>query len=139
MVRFVALALPIALLILALTPVVAETAGLAPELAPLAARGVARPMPLDLRSRGLSLLFEGFALLALYTLVEGRTGARPLDGIAAGLAAWVFRGPLLVLSVAELTRLPLAPFWQSARLSLVALPLAGAAIGLVAAWSRPAA
>ena len=53
-----------------------------------------------------------------------------------GLAAWLFRGPLLVLAVATLTRLPVAPFWQLARVSLVALPAAGLVVGAIARWRR---
>lgn len=135
--RFLILALPLAVLVLALAPVAAELAGAAPQTGPLALHGVARPIPLDLRTRALALGFEAFALIAFYLLVEGRTASRLLDGAVAGFAAWTFRGPLLVLAVAELTRLPTAPFWQLARISLVALPLAGIAIGLVARLTRP--
>ena len=136
--RFLVLALPVALLILALAPVAAELVRAGVDDAPLAARGIARPLPLDATTRTLALVFEAFALVALYLLVEGRTASRLVDGVVAGFAAWIFRGPLLVLTVSALTRLPLAPFWQTARIALVALPLAGAAIGLVARWARPA-
>jgi len=136
--RFLVLALPLALLVLALAPVVADLAGAGIDDGPLAARGIARPIPLDLTTRALALGFEAFALVALYLLIEGRTASRVVDGAVAGFAAWIFRGPLLVLTVATLTRLPLATFWQAARVSLVALPLAGVAVGLVAGWTRRA-
>ena len=70
--------------------------------------------------------------MALYLLVEGRSGSPLLDGLAAGVAAWLFRGPLLVASVALMTRRPVSPFWQAARVGLVALPAAGLAVGLLA-------
>lgn len=44
-------------------------------------------------------LFEAFGLVALYLLVEGRSGHRWLDGLMAGWVAWIFRGPLLVVTV----------------------------------------
>ena len=119
MLRFLALALPAALLVLAFAGWAAESLGGAPDHGPLAA------------------LFEATALVAFYLLVEGRTGSPVADGVVAGLAAWLFRGPLLVVAVAALTRLPTDPFWQSARIWLVALPAAGAAVGAVARWTRP--
>ena len=135
--RFLALALPAALLVLAFAGWAAEALGAAPDLAPLAARGVARSEGLPTGVAMLAALFEALALVAFYLLVEGRTGSPVADGVVAGLAAWLFRGPLLVVAVAALTRLPTAPFWQGARIWLVALPMAGAAIGAVARWTRP--
>jgi hypothetical protein len=131
MLRYLALALPTAVLVLALAAFGAETLGWAPDLEPLAALGLARTAPRPLALRALALLFEGLALVAFFLLVEGRSGSRVVDGLVAGLAAWLFRGPLLVLAVAELSRLPTAPFWELARLSLVALPVAGVAVALV--------
>jgi hypothetical protein len=130
--RFLVLALPVAALVLGAVDATAAALGLAPDTAPLAARGVARVAPLG---RGLELaaiLFEATALVAFYLLVA-RPGRSPLlDGLAAGFAAWLFRGPLLVLAVATLTRLPTEPFWQLARVGLASLPAAGLAIGAVA-------
>lgn len=134
--RFLALALPAAVLVLALTSFGAGALGLGPDLEPLAARGLARPGGLPFGLAALALAFEATALVALFLLVEGRSGWPVADGLAAGAAAWLFRGPLLVLAVAHLTRLPTEPFWQAARVELVALPAAGAAIGALAAWTR---
>ena len=55
-----------------------------------------------------------------------------LDGLAAGAAAWTFRGPLLVFAVAGLTRLPVAPFWQLAKGALVVELVAAFALALLA-------
>jgi hypothetical protein len=66
-----------------------------------------------------ALAFEAVALLALFLLVWGRTPRWWLDGLAVGASAWTFRGPLLVVAVAGLTRLPTAPFWQLARGALL--------------------
>lgn len=137
MLRFLALAIPAALLVLAAVAASATALDLGPDRAPLAARGVARAAPLPPGLQIAGMLFEAVALVALFLLVEGRSGSALLDGLAAGLAAWLFRGPLLVLAVATLTRLPTAPFWQLARVGFVALPAAGLAIGAVARWRKP--
>ncbi len=115
MARFLLLAFPLVLLIFAFGSTALALVGLAPDLAPLATWGVARPEGLPATIRWASWAFEGLSLLALYLLVRGRTERWWLDGLAAGAAAWTFRGPLLVLAVAALTRLPVAPFWQLAR------------------------
>lgn len=138
LVRFLALALPAAVLVLALAGFGASALGWGPDLEPLEARGLARPGGLPARLATLALLFEASALVALYLLIEGRTGSTVGDGVAAGAAAWLFRGPVLVLAVAELTRLPTEPFWQAARVELVALPAAGAAVGAIAAFAARA-
>ena len=58
-----------------------------------------------------------------------------LDGLTVGLVAWLFRGPLLVLGVASLTRIPVTPFWQLARGALVLDLVAGL---VLAAFARAA-
>jgi hypothetical protein len=136
LIRFLALALPAAVLVLALVSFLGAALGYGPELGPLAQRGVARPQGLPQPVAALAVVFEATALVTFYLLIAGRTGGGVVDGAIAGLAAWLFRGPLLVLTVAHLTRLPTEPFWQAARLDLVALPLAGAAIGAVARLAR---
>jgi hypothetical protein len=136
--RFLALALPAALAALVAIDAAALALGFAPDAAPLAARGVARPEPLAPALQAAIVAFEALALVALFLLVEGRSGSPLLDGLAAGVAAWLFRGPLLVAQIALFTRLPIAPFWQSARVALVALPVAGLAVGCVARLQRPA-
>lgn len=132
MVRFLALAVPVALLVLAVVEAGALALGVGPDLTPLAARAVARVEPLPPVLQAAIVAFEAVALVALYLLVEGRSGSPLVDGLVAGTAAWLFRGPLLVASVALMTRLPIAPFWQAARIDLVALPAAGLAVGALA-------
>lgn len=130
--RFLALALPAALLVLAVAGPIAAALGAGIDTEPLAARGVARPGGLEVRHQAAVLGFEATALVALFLLVEGKTRSALLDGALAGLAAWLFRGPLLVVTIAAMTRLPTEPFWQAARAELVALPVAGLAVGLCA-------
>jgi len=134
--RFLLLAVPLAVLVLALAAAGADLVGWGVDTDPLAARGVARPEGLPRGYEAAALLFEGVALVALYLLLEGRTGIWWLDGVAAGFAAWLFRGPILVLTVAALTRLPTEPFWQVARIALVAEPAAAIAIAALARSGR---
>ena len=130
--RFLFFAAPLLLLVFALAAAALELLGLAPDLTPLAARGVARPEGLPGTIRLASWAFEGIALLALFLLLWGRTPRWWLDGLAAGASAWTFRGPLLVLGVAGLTRLPVAPFWQLARNALLVDLVAALALAVLA-------
>jgi hypothetical protein len=130
--RFLALAAPVLLLVFALGTGTLALVGLAPDLAPLAALGVARPEGLSWTLRFEAWAFEGLALLTLFLLLWGRTRRWWLDGLVAGLSAWTFRGPLLVLAVAGLTRLPVAPFWQLARGALVVEVVAALALAVLA-------
>jgi hypothetical protein len=134
--RFLVLALPAALLVLAAVEAGAAALGFGPDAGPLAASGVARMEPLPPALKAATVAFEAVALVALFLLVEGRSASPLVDGFAAGLAAWLFRGPLLVATVAALTKLPTAPFWQSARVALVALPAAGLTLGWLARAGR---
>ncbi len=133
--RFLFLAAPLLLLVFALGAAALELVGLAPDLAPLAARGVARPEGLPGSLSWAAWAFEGVALLALFLLLWGRTPRWWLDGLAAGASAWTFRGPLLVLGVAGLTRLPMAPFWQLARGALVVDLVAALALAVLARFT----
>ncbi|MGE5234289.1 MAG: hypothetical protein ACM3OB_09275 [Acidobacteriota bacterium] len=77
----------------------------------LAAYGVARPgSPPEVLTLGVWVL-EALGLTALFLLIQGRGGAWWLDGLLTGWIAWIFRGPLLVLTVEALTRLPRDPWW----------------------------
>lgn len=59
-------------------------------------------------------LVEAAGLLALYLLAQGRCGAWWLDGLVAGWLGWVFRGPLLVITIVVAARLPQQPWWTLA-------------------------
>ncbi len=126
--------MPLAVLVLALAAVGAGSRRLRPRRSTRSPRAAWRaPRGCRAPTRRRRSLFEGVALVALFLLLEGRSGLWWLDGVARGLAAWLFRGPLLVLTVAALTRLPTEPFWQVARLALVAEPAAGLAIAALGA------
>ena len=89
----------------------AEAGGLAPDESALAERGLARPLAFPTEIRIGTWLLEAMALTGLFLLLQGRSGAWWLDGLMTAAIAWVFRGPLMVLSLAQITRLPREPFW----------------------------
>jgi len=76
---------------------------------------------------------DALALLLLVLLFRGRGGGWFGEGVAAGLLAWIFRGPLTLLSVVALAHLPGEPWSQQARVGLVVYPL----LGLLAARLLP--
>ncbi|MEM8993562.1 MAG: hypothetical protein AAGF23_02095 [Acidobacteriota bacterium] len=76
-------------------------------------------------------LMEACGLLALFLVVQGRCGAWWLDGLVAGWLAWVFRGPLLVLTVVVATRQPQEPWWQLAFAWWVLYSLIGLSLALL--------
>lgn len=77
-------------------------------------------------------LLEAVGLAALYLLIQGRSG-RWLAGLLAGWIAWVFRGPLLVVSVVGLAGLAPAPWWTLAFSWWVLYTLCGLMLGAAAA------
>lgn len=130
--RFLALALPLALLVLSLGGSLLAALDLAPDPTPLSARGVGRPEGAPPRLEIAARLLESAGLVTLTLLLAGRTSRWWLDGLACGLVAWLFRGPLLVLAVATLTRLPTAPFAELARGALALDLVAALALAALA-------
>lgn len=128
--RFLALGIPLLLLLFALSAFLLTQPGLAPDDSALDRLGI----DLDGRQAALPLiggwLVEALGLTALFLLVQGRSGAWWLDGFAAAWIAWVFRGPMLVLTVIGWSRLPRQPWWD---LSLAYFLLYSVA-GLLLAW-----
>ncbi len=59
-------------------------------------------------------LVEASGLIALFLLAQGRFGTWWLDGLVAGWVAWVFRGPLLVITIVVAARQPQDPWWKLA-------------------------
>ena len=73
-----------------------EALGRAPDPAQFSAAG-GRTLPQWVPLATWSL--EAVGLSALFLMIHARSGARWLTGLLAGWIAWVFRGPLLVVSV----------------------------------------
>ena len=93
---------------MALFQFVLEAVGRAPDPAALAPSG-GRALPGWVALATWAL--EALALSALFLLIHSRSGLRLLSGLLAGWIAWVFRGPLLVVTVVGLAGLPAAPWW----------------------------
>lgn len=75
---------------------------------------------------------EAVGLAALFLLIQGR-GGRWIAGLLTGWIAWVFRGPLLVVTVAGLAGLPPGPWWSMVLSWWVLYTLCGLLLGGVAA------
>ncbi len=136
MLRFLLLAFLVLLLGLGLAPFAVGALGLAPSAAPLAWAGVAAGrLPGALQVGAWAL--DALALLVLVLLFRGRGGGWFFEGLAAGLLAWVFRGPLTLLSVVALAHLPREPWGQQARIALVLYPLLALAASALAARMLP--
>jgi len=134
-IRFLFFALLVLLLIQAGFAVANDAFGFAPESRALAGR-VHGPARVPAAVQLAAWLLEATALLALFLLVQGRSGAWWLDGLATGWIAWVFRGPLLVFAVVAYGGLPRQPWWTLAFHWLAVYTLAGFAIALLARWLK---
>ncbi len=130
--RFLAISLPLLLILMALFPLGLEALGLAPPMDGLAVLGLERTEALSLRIAAGSWLIESLALTALFLLIQGRSGAWWLDGLVAGLVAWVFRGPILVLSIVTASRLGRDPWWPLSLRWLALYALCGLVLAVVA-------
>jgi hypothetical protein len=130
--RYLALALPLLLLLLGLASFAAEQVAGPLDTSGLTRLGVLRQAPLP----GLVILggwlIEGLGLTALFLLVQGRSGRWWLDGLVTGWIAWIFRGPLLVVSLAALTRLPREPWWSMTVRWWLVYPLGGLLLAALA-------
>lgn len=97
--RFLLLALPLVLLLIALFNLGVEVFGMASEMGPMVGWKPGRAGVPGAFVLGAWAL-EALALTALFVLVDGRGGWTLTNGLAAAWMAWVFRGPLLVLTAA---------------------------------------
>jgi hypothetical protein len=127
--RFLLFALPLLILTMALFHFAQEALGLAPDPAALSpSRAVQLPGWVTLATWAL----EAVGLAALFLLIQGR-GGRWQAGLLTGWIAWVFRGPLLVVTVAAFADLPPGPWWSMAFSWWVLYTLCGLLLGGVAA------
>ena len=127
--RFLLFALPLLILTMAVYRFALEALGMAPDPAALSHRGVPDfPQWVMLAT----WMLEAVGLAALFLLIQGR-GGRWVAGLLAGWIAWVFRGPLLVVTVAGLAGLPPGPWWSMVLSWWVLYTLCGLLLGGVAA------
>lgn len=78
---------------------------------------------------------ESLALSTLFVLVHGR-GWGGVSGLLTGWIAWVFRGPLLVVTVAGYAGLPPGPWWSLALRWWVLYSLCGLLLGVIASLTH---
>jgi hypothetical protein len=130
--RFLLFALPLLVLAMALFHFGLEVLGVAPDPQALSRSGAAR-LPAGVMLA--TWVLEALGLSALFLLVYGRNGrsGRWLAGLLTGWIAWVFRGPLLVVTVAGLAGLPPGPWWSLAFSWWILYTLCGLLLGAVAA------
>jgi len=99
--RFLVLALPLLLLVLGLFHFGSEAAGL--------------PLPRISAPYLLGLwVLESLGLVAIYLLVRDRRLNRWLTGLAVAWAAWIFRGPVLALTIAGASSVSGGDWWKLA-------------------------
>jgi hypothetical protein len=123
--RFVALAVPLLLLLFAGAAFTVDTLGLTPATIHL--QGVDLVGGMVFGRLGVWVwLLEAVGLVVLFLLVQSRGNASPwFDGVVVGCLAWLFRGPLQILDVAMVARLPREPWWTLAEHRLVVYLLSG--------------
>lgn len=128
--KFLIFSIPLLILAMALFHFALEALGRVPDPAALSpAAGRALPGWVALATWGL----EALSLSALFLLIYNRSGLRMLSGLLTGWIAWVFRGPLLVVTVVGLAGLPPAPWWGMAFGWWVLYTLCGLLLGGAAA------
>ena len=131
--RFLAIALPLLLLTMALFRFALEMLRMAPDPAALSRSGIpALPAAVTLAT----WVLEAIALAALFLLIQGRGASRWTVGLLTGWIAWVFRGPLLVVTVVGLAGLPARPWWGMAFSWWVLYTVCGLMLGLAASTAR---
>ena len=106
--------------------------GLEVDVSQLQRAGLERSSPAPVRLLLGSWIIESLALLAIFLLIQGRGGTWWLDGLLAGWIGWVFRGPVLVLTLVTVSRLGRDPWWPLALRWLLVYSLAGALISWLA-------
>ena len=88
-------------------------------------------------------LVESSGLIALFLLTQGRFATWWLDGLVAGWVAWIFRGPLLVITIVVAARQPQDPWWTLAFGWWVLYSVCGLCLAILARrsglepWLRP--
>lgn len=76
-------------------------------------------------------LLEAFGLIAIFLLVEGRSRLWWLDALLASWVAWIFRGPLLVVTLVLAAGLPQAPWFRLILAWLVLYSICGLVLGFL--------
>ncbi len=112
MLRFTAYALPLLILLLAVFGFAVEVFDLEPAGGAVIRLAILEQSRVPAAYVLLAWLMEACGLMALYLVAQGRSGAFWLDGLLAGWLGWVFRGPLLVLTVTVAAHQSQQAWWR---------------------------
>ena len=129
--RFIFLALPLVLLAIAVFHFALEALGLADGQGLAIRLGTVPAAALPAWALAGTWVLEAVALTALFLLVQVRE-VWWLDGLLAGWIAWVFRGPLLVVTLVAAAGVKPGPWWTLAFYWLVLYSFCGLLLGALA-------
>lgn len=110
--RFTAYALPLLILLLAVFGFAVEVLDLEPAGGATMRLAILEQSRIPAAFVLLAWLMEACGLMALFLVTQGRAGAWWLDGLLSGWLAWVFRGPLLVLTITVATHQSQQAWWR---------------------------
>jgi hypothetical protein len=130
--RFLVVTVSILVALMALSAFVMEVFDWGPSMRELSRFGIQRAEPLAPHLRLGGWLLEAVALVALFLLIQGRGGYLWLDGLMAAWIGWIFRGPILVMTIASFTRLPRDPWWPLTLRWLAVYSLCGLTMAVAA-------
>ncbi len=114
MFRFIVYAVPLLILLLALFGFTVELLDVEPRSGSVIRLALFEQPKLPGQLVIGTWLVEVSGLIALFLLAQGRFAAWWLDGLVAGWVAWIFRGPLLVITIVIAARQPQDPWWKLA-------------------------
>lgn len=114
MLRFIAYAVPLLILLLALFGFTVELLDAEPRKGSVIRLALFEQPRVPGQLVIGTWLVEASGLIALFLLAQGRFGTWWLDGLVAGWVAWVFRGPLLVITIVVAARQAQDPWWKLA-------------------------
>lgn len=129
MARFLFFALPVLLALVAGTHFGVVALGWAP------------PSGLPARTLFGGWLLEASGLTALFLLIQARGLPKWAAGLGAAWTAWIFRGPVLLVTVASASRVPPTTWWKLVLVWFALYTLCGLALAALAdepAGSEPA-
>lgn len=135
--RFLLSACPLLFLLFVLFHLGIELAGFTPDLGRILGSGSGRSGLPPAWILGTWVL-EVLGLSALYLLVTGPGVPRFSTGLLAAWIAWLFRGPLLVITAVGFGRLPPEPWWRLTLRWFLLYTLAGLVLGFLGSRLRPA-
>ena len=111
MLRFVTYALPLLFLLLALFGFAVEMFDAEPREGSVIRLSLSGSSKLPAAVILGAWLMEACGLLALFLIARGRFARWWIDGLVTGWLAWVFRGPLLVITMVVAVRQPQHAWW----------------------------